>query len=44
LHYLEVQATKGTPQGVAALEKAKREIVVLSGPFPLPESPVKVLD
>jgi hypothetical protein len=35
LHYLDVQATKVTPQGVAALEKAKPGIVVLSGPFPL---------
>src|SRR5258708_8245383 len=33
LHYLDVQATKVTPQGVAALEKAKPGIVVLSGPF-----------
>jgi Leucine-rich repeat (LRR) protein len=35
LHYLDVQATKVTPQGVAALEKAKPGIVVLSGSFPL---------
>lgn len=33
LHDLDVQATKVTPQGVAALEKAKPGIVVLSGPF-----------
>jgi hypothetical protein len=33
LHYLDVQATKVTPQGVAALEKAKPGIVVLRGPF-----------
>jgi eukaryotic-like serine/threonine-protein kinase len=34
LKYLDVQATKVTPQGVAALEKAKPGIVILSGPFP----------
>src|SRR5882762_9385974 len=34
LHYLDVQATKGTPQGVAGLEKVKPGIVVLSGPIP----------
>ncbi len=38
LHYLDVQATKVTPQGVATLEKVKPGIVVLSGPFPLPEA------
>jgi hypothetical protein len=35
LHYLDVQATNVTPQGVVALEKAKPGIVILSGPFPL---------
>jgi Leucine-rich repeat (LRR) protein len=34
LRYLDVQATKVTPQGVMGLEKAKPGIVVLSGPFP----------
>lgn len=38
LHDLDVQATKVTPQGVAALEKAKPGIAVLSGPFPPPEA------
>jgi len=38
LHYLDVQATKVTPQGVATLEKAKPGLVVLSGLFPLPEA------
>ena len=33
LRYLDVQATKVTPQGVAVLEKAKPGIVVLHGPF-----------
>jgi Leucine-rich repeat (LRR) protein len=33
LRFLDVQATKVTPQGVAALEKGKPGIVVLSGPF-----------
>lgn len=37
LHYLDVQATQVTPQGVAALEKAKPGIVVLSGPFSAPD-------
>ncbi len=36
LHYLDAQETKATPQGVAALEKAKPGIVILSGPFPRP--------
>lgn len=34
LKYLDVQATKVTREGVAALEKARPGIVVLSGPFP----------
>jgi len=34
LRHLDVQATKVTARGVAALEKAKPGIVVLSGPFP----------
>jgi len=38
LHYLDVQATKVTQQGVAALEKVKPGIVVLSGPFPPSEA------
>ena len=38
LHYLDVQATKVTPQAVAGLEKAKPGIVVLSGPFAPQES------
>jgi Leucine-rich repeat (LRR) protein len=36
LKYLDVQATKVTPQGVATLERAKPGIVILSGPFPAP--------
>jgi hypothetical protein len=35
LKYLDVQATKVTPQGVAALEKAKPGLKILSDPFPL---------
>jgi len=38
LHYLDVQATKVTPQGVAALEKVKPGIMILSGPFALPDA------
>jgi len=34
LKYLDVQATKVTPQGVAALEKAKLGLKILSDPFP----------
>jgi Ran GTPase-activating protein (RanGAP) involved in mRNA processing and transport len=33
LKYLDIQETKVTSQGVAALQKAKPGIVVLSGPF-----------
>ncbi len=34
LKYLDVQGTKVTREGVAALEKARPGIVILSGPFP----------
>jgi internalin A len=34
LKYLDVQATKVTREGVAALEKARPGILILSGPFP----------
>jgi internalin A len=34
LKYLDVQATKVTPQGVAGLQNAKPGIVILSGPSP----------
>lgn len=33
LKYLDVQDTKVTPQGVAALEKARPGVIILSGPF-----------
>ena len=38
LKYLDVQGTKVTPQGVAALEKAKPGIAILSGAGPFPVS------
>ena len=38
LRSLDVQATKVTPQGVTALERVRPGIVVLSGPFPVPET------
>jgi internalin A len=34
LQYLDIQEAAATAQGVAALEKAKPGIVILSGPFP----------
>ncbi|HYM05054.1 MAG TPA: hypothetical protein VEU11_00700, partial [Terriglobales bacterium] len=34
LKYLDVQATKVTPQGMAALQEAKPGIVILGGPSP----------
>lgn len=38
LKYLDVQGTKVTPEGVAALEKAKPGIAILSGAGPFPVS------